>query len=90
MFGGFNYAYLMYEIPSPVKYTQSKKGTKTAVVTDAEDLWGMLYAHDPGILSRSLESLESTVSTVVSVAGEFGSMVSEPKTETMCMLPNGT
>jgi len=66
------------------------KGGKTAtVVVAAEALWGMLYADDAGIVSRSPESLEKMMSVIVRVAGLFGLMVSEPKTETMCLLPKG-
>ncbi|CAB1102930.1 unnamed protein product [Ectocarpus sp. CCAP 1310/34] len=49
----------------------------------------MLYADDAAIVSRSPESLEKMMSVIVRVAGLFGLMVSEPKTEIMCMLPKG-
>ena len=67
------------------------KGGKTGtVVVDAQDLWGMLYADDAGIVSRSPESLEKMMSVIVHVAGLFGlTTVSEPKTEIMCILPKG-
>ena len=56
---------------------------------NAKAQWGMLYANDAGIVSRSSESLEIMISVIVRVAGQFGLIVSEPKTETMCMLPKG-
>ncbi|CAB1097149.1 unnamed protein product [Ectocarpus sp. CCAP 1310/34] len=49
----------------------------------------MLYADDAAIVSRSPESLQKMMSVIVRVAGLFGLMVSEPKTEIMCMLPKG-
>eukprot|EP00903_Cladosiphon_okamuranus_P017583 g16196.t1 len=66
------------------------KGGKTGtVVVDAEALWSMLYADDAGVVSRSPEGLEEVMSIIVRVAGLFGLMFSEPKTEIMCMLPRG-
>ncbi|CAB1096177.1 unnamed protein product [Ectocarpus sp. CCAP 1310/34] len=56
---------------------------------DAEAVWAMLYADDAAIVSRSPESFEKMMSAIVRVAGLFGLMVSEPKMEIMCMLPNG-
>ena len=52
------------------------------MVVDAEALWGMLYADDAGI--------EEMTSVIVRVAGLFGLVVPEPKTETICLLPKGT
>ncbi|CAB1116625.1 unnamed protein product [Ectocarpus sp. CCAP 1310/34] len=82
----------MVEIGTQVEYKGKKgrsAGKKTTVVTDAEALWAMLYADDAAIVSRSPESLEKMMSVIVRVAGPFGLMVSEPKTEIMCMLPKG-
>ncbi|CAB1116823.1 unnamed protein product [Ectocarpus sp. CCAP 1310/34] len=82
----------MVKIGTQVEYTGKKgrsAGKKTTVVTDAEALWAMLYADDAAIVSRSPESLEKMMSVIVRVAGLFGLMVSEPKTEIMCMLPKG-
>ncbi|CAB1102284.1 unnamed protein product [Ectocarpus sp. CCAP 1310/34] len=80
------------KIGTQVEYTGKKgrsAGKKTTVVTDAEALWAMLYADDAAIVLRSPESLEKMMSVIVRVAGLFGLMVSEPKTEIMCMLPKG-
>ncbi|CAB1120849.1 unnamed protein product [Ectocarpus sp. CCAP 1310/34] len=82
----------MVNIGTQVEYTGKEgrsAGKTTTVVTDAEALWAMLYADDAAIVSRSPESLEKMMSVIVRVAGLFGLMVSEPKTEIMCMLPNG-
>ncbi|CAB1107938.1 unnamed protein product [Ectocarpus sp. CCAP 1310/34] len=82
----------MVQIGAQVEYT-GKKGRstwkKTTVVMDAEALWAMSYADDAAIVSRSSESLEKMMSVIVRVVGLFGLMVSEPKTEIMCMLPKG-
>eukprot|EP00752_Nemacystus_decipiens_P018192 g16322.t1 len=69
---------------------KGRRGGKTGtVILDAEALWGMLYAYDAGIVSRSPESFEKMMSVIVRVAGLFGLLVSEPKTKTMCLLPKG-
>ncbi|CAB1100662.1 unnamed protein product [Ectocarpus sp. CCAP 1310/34] len=81
----------MVKIGTRVEYTGKKgrsAGKKTTVVTDAEVLWA-LYADDAAIVSRSPESLEKMMWVIVRVAGLFGLMVSEPKTEIMCVLPKG-
>ena len=65
------------------------KGKNAKVVEAVKSLWGMLYADDAGIVSRSPGSLEKMMSAIVRVAGLFGLMVSEPKTEIMCMLAKG-
>ncbi|CAB1098275.1 unnamed protein product [Ectocarpus sp. CCAP 1310/34] len=52
-------------------------------------LFNLLFSDDAAIVSRSPESLEKVVSVIVRVVGRFGLMVSEPKTEIMCMLPKG-
>ncbi|CAB1111538.1 unnamed protein product [Ectocarpus sp. CCAP 1310/34] len=79
----------MVKIGTQVEYTGKKgrsAGKKTTVVTDAEALWAMLYADDAAIVSCSQEILEKMISVIVRVVGLFGLMVSEPKTEIMCML----
>ncbi|CAB1104614.1 unnamed protein product [Ectocarpus sp. CCAP 1310/34] len=78
----------MFKIGTQVEHTGKKgrwAGKKTTVVTDVEALWTMLYAD----VSRSPESVEKMMSVIARVAGLFGLMVSEPKTEIMCMLPKG-
>lgn len=42
-----------------------------------------------GVVSRSSRSLEKMMAIVVRVAGRFGLLVSEPRTEIACLLPKG-
>ena len=44
-------------------------------------LWGMLYADDAGIVSRSLEGLERMMTVIVTACSSFGLTVSEAKTD---------
>ena len=46
-------------------------------------VWGMLYADDACVVSRSQEGLTIMMTTIVEVFGEFGLTVSEKKTETL-------
>ena len=48
-------------------------------------VWGMLYADDAGILSRSPAGLARMITVIVEVFGAFGLTVSEKKTETLLM-----
>ena len=52
-----------------------------------EVLWGMLYADDAGIVSRSKDSLAKIMSVVVETCDAFGLTVSENKIETKALLP---
>ena len=45
--------------------------------------WGMLYADDAGVVSRSQEGLTRMMTIIVEVFGAFGLTVSEKKTETL-------
>ena len=47
----------------------------------AHTLWGMLYADDAGIVSRSPEGLEKVMTVIVTACAAFGLTVSEAKTE---------
>ena len=47
---------------------------------------GILYADDACIISRSPRGLERMIAVVVDVFGAFGLIISECKTETMCVL----
>lgn len=51
-------------------------------------IWGMLYADDAGIASRSPQVI-AKIMTVVEVCRAFGLTVSEKKTATMCMHARG-
>ena len=48
-------------------------------------VWGMLYADDAGIVSRSLAGLARMMTVIVEVFGAFGLTISEKKTETLLM-----
>ena len=70
-----------------------KKGTSRTGKVDGrrgkegegvQRLWGMLYANDAGMVSRSSEGLERMM-TVIVTACSFGLTVSEAKTEIMCL-----
>ena len=47
----------------------------------AKPIWGMHYADDAGIVSRSTNSHAKMMAVVVSVCASFGLTVSEAKTE---------
>ena len=49
----------------------------------ATPLWGMLYADDAGVVSRSPEQLRKMMEVIVVVCAAFGLTVSEAKTEIM-------
>ena len=53
-------------------------------------VWGMLYADDACIVSRSPQGLAKMMELVVEVCRAFASTVSAKKTETMCMPPPRT
>ena len=47
-------------------------------------VWGMLYADDAGIVSKSAEGLAKVMTVIVTVFEAAGLTVSEKKTETSC------
>ena len=51
----------------------------------ATPLWGMLYADDVRVVSRSPEQLRKMMEVIVVVCAAFGITVSEARTETMCL-----
>ena len=51
----------------------------------ATPLWGMLYADDAGVVSRSPEQLRKMMEVIVVMRAAFGLTVSEAKTEIMCL-----
>ena len=53
-------------------------------------VWGMLYADDACIVSRSPQRLAKMMEVIVEVCGAFALTVSAKKTETMCMPPPRT
>ena len=52
-------------------------------------LWGMLYADDAGVVSRSPEQLKKMMEVIVVVCAAFGITVSESKTAIMCLRAKG-
>ena len=56
---------------------------------EPQTLWGMLYADDAGIVSRSPEGLENMMTVIVTACAAFGLTVSEAKTEIMCLQTKG-
>ena len=50
-------------------------------------LWGILYAYDAGMVSRS--SLEKMMTVIVTACSAFGFTVSESKTAIMCRRTKG-
>ena len=53
-------------------------------------VWGMLYADDACIVSRSPQGLAKMMEVIVEVRRAFAMTVSAKKTETMCMPPSRT
>ena len=52
-------------------------------------LWGMLYADDAGVVSQSPNNLRTMIGVIVVVCAAFGLIVSEAKTEIICLHANG-
>ena len=63
----------------------SKVDPETALECVRRAIWGMLYADDACIVSRSPRGLGRMMAVFVKVFGAFGLTISESKTETMCM-----
>ena len=53
-------------------------------------VWGMLYADDACIDSRSPRGLDKMMEVIVNIYRAFALTVSAKKTETMCMSPSRT
>ena len=66
-------------------YLDEEAGVVTGTPLDRvrRAVWGMLYADDAGVVSRSQEGLTRMMITIVEVFGAFGLTVSEKKTETL-------
>ena len=60
-------------------------GAGTPLERARRAVWGMLYADDAGVISRSQERLTGMMTIIVEVFGAFGLTVSEKKTETLSM-----
>ena len=59
--------------------------TKSPIDCVRRAVWGMLYADDICIVSRSPRALAKIIEVIVHVCDAFGLTVSEKKTETVCM-----
>ena len=55
-------------------------------VAEPQPIWGMLYADDASIVSRSRNSHAKMIADIVAVCASIGLTVSEAKTETMCLM----
>ena len=55
----------------------------------ATRLWGMLYVDNAGVVSQSPEHLRKMMGVIVVVCAAFGLIVSEAKTEIMCLRAKG-
>ena len=60
-------------------------GAGTPLERARRAIWGMLYADDASVVSRSQEGLTRMMTIIVEVFGAFGLTVSEKKTETLLM-----
>ena len=63
----------------------AKVGPETAMECVRRAMWGMLYADDACIVSRSAQGLERMMMTLVDVFGAFSLTVSEKKPETVSL-----
>ena len=73
-----------------LKEQLGKLGWEAALECVRRAVWGMLYADDACIVSRSPRGLELLMAVSVKVCGAFGLTVSDKKTETMQMpIPHG-
>ena len=55
-------------------------------MAEPKSFWGMLYADDAGIVSRSRNSLAKVKTVIIAVCASFGLTGSEAKTETICLM----
>ena len=62
-----------------------KAGPETVMECVCRAEWGMLYADDACIVSRSPQGLERTMATLIDVLGAFGLTIFETQTETMSL-----
>ena len=57
-------------------------------VTEPQPIWGMSYADDAGIVSRSRNSLAKMMADIAAACASFGLTVSEVKTEITYIVPD--
>ena len=73
-----------------LKEPPTSMGPEPAMDYVRRAVWGMLYADDACIVSRSPQGLAKMMEVVVEVCRAFALTVSATKTETMCMPPPRT
>ena len=80
---------ILAELMHP-KEPSTSMGPEPAMDYVRRAVWGMLYADDACIVSRSPQGFAKMVEVIVEVCRAFALTVSAKKTETMCMLPPRT
>ena len=73
-----------------LKKPSTSMGSEPAMDYVRRAVWGMLYADDACIVSRSPQGLAKMMEVIVEVCRAFALAVSAKKTETMCMPPPRT
>ena len=73
-----------------LKEPSTSMGPEPAMDYVRRAVWGMLYAVDTCIVSRSPQGLAKMMEVIVEVCRAFALTVSAKKTETMCMPPPRT
>ena len=73
-----------------LKEHSTSMGPEPAMGCVRRAVWGMLYADDACIVSRSPQGIAKMMEVIVEVCRAFASTVSAKKTETMCMPPPRT
>ena len=73
-----------------LKKPSTSMGPEPAMDYVRRAVWGMLYADDACIVSRSPQGLAKMMEVIVEVCRAFALAVSAKKTETMCMPPPRT
>ena len=73
-----------------LKEPSTSVGPEPAMDYVRRAVWGILYADDARIVSRSSQGLAKMMTVIVEVCRAFTLTVSAKKTETMCMPPPRT
>ena len=73
-----------------LKEPSTSMGPEPAMDYVRRAVWGMLYADDACIVSRSPQGLAKMMEVIVEVCGVFALTVSVKKPETMCISPPRT
>ena len=73
-----------------LKEPSTSMGPEPAMDYVRRAVWGMLYADDACIVSRSPQGLAKMIEVIVELCRAFALTVSAKKTETMCMPPPRT